>query len=79
MAPNVQDSFFAGHLGLASFELAVDDRLSDEVGELIAGLPISAPASFVDRWFTLFRFEADWDGKWWEDMPWEHVKSWAVD
>lgn len=79
MAPNVQDYEFAGHLGLASFELALDDRLSDEVGEFIAGLPITAPASFVARWFTLFRFEADWDGHWWEDMPWQHVKSWDVD
>lgn len=76
MAPNVQDYTFAGHLGLASFELALDDRLSDEVGEFIAGLPITAPASFVARWFTLFRFEADWNGHWWDDMPWTHVKSW---
>ncbi len=75
-APNVQDYQFAAHLGLASFELREDNRLSDEVGEFIAGLPISPPASFVARWYTLFRFSADWNGPWWEAMPWHHVRSW---
>lgn len=78
MAPNVRDYIFAGHLGLASFELAVDNRLSDEVGDFIAGLPITAPASFIARWYTLFRFEAEWRGHWWEDMPWRHLKSWEA-
>lgn len=78
LAPNVQDYFFAGHLGLASFELAVDNRLSDEVGEFIAGLPITAPTSFVARWYTLFEFRADWSGHWWNDMPWRHVTSWEA-
>jgi hypothetical protein len=78
LAPNVQDYTFAGHLGLASFELSVDNRLSDEVGEFIAGLPITFPSSFVARWYTLFEFQADWSGPWWEDMPWRHVKSWEA-
>ncbi len=78
LAPNVQDYTFAGHMGLASFELHVDNRLSDEVGEFIAGLPITAPASFVARWYTLFQFRADWSGHWWNDMPWRHVKSWEA-
>lgn len=78
LAPNVQDYTFAGHMGLASFELHIDNRLSDEVGEFIAGLPITAPASFVARWYTLFQFRADWSGHWWNDMPWRHVKSWEA-
>jgi hypothetical protein len=78
LAPNVQDYNFAGHLGLASFELHVDNRLSDEVGEFISGLPIRPPQSFVARWYTLFQFEADWSGYWWENMPWRHVKSWEA-
>jgi hypothetical protein len=78
LAPNVQDYTFAGHLGLASFELIVDDRLSDEVGEFIAALPVDPPASFEARWYTLFQFQADWTGHWWENMPWRHVKSWDV-
>jgi hypothetical protein len=77
-APNVQDYTFAAHLGLASFELHVDNRLSDEVGEFIAGLPITFPSSFVARWYTLFEFHADWSGQWWENMPWRHVKSWEA-
>ena len=78
LAPNVEDYTFAGHMGLASFELHVDNRLSDEVGEFISGLPISAPASFAARWYTLFEFRADWSGHWWNDMPWRHVKSWEA-
>lgn len=75
-APNVADYHFAAHLGLASFELREDNRLSDEVEEFIAGLPVNAPSSFVARWYTLFRFSADWAGRWWQDMPWRHVHSW---
>lgn len=74
----VADYEFAAHLGLASFELHVDQRLSDEVGDFIAGLPIVAPASFAARWYTLFEFRADWNGPWWENMPWRHVKSWQA-
>ena len=78
LAPNVQDYQFAAHLSLASFELAIEPRLTYEVGEFIAGLPIFAPASFVARSYSLFRFRADWSGHWWNDMPWAHVKSWNV-
>lgn len=70
---------FAGHLGLASHDLAVDDRLSDEVGEYIAGLPLVPPASFVARWYSLFQFRADWNGPWWEDLSWCHIKSWDTE
>lgn len=75
-APNVQDYHYAGHLGLASFELREDNRLSDEVEEFIAGLPVNVPTSFVGRWYTLFHFNADWNGPWWQDMPWRHAHSW---
>ncbi len=78
LAPNVQDYTFAAHLGLASFELHVDNRLTPEVGEFIAGLPIVPPSSFLARWYTLFEFRADWSGYWWENMPWRHVKSWEA-
>lgn len=78
LAPNVQDYRFAAHLSLASFELSIDDRLTREVGEFIEGLPISPPASFVAGHYSLFRFQADWSGHWWTDMPWEHIRSWDV-
>jgi hypothetical protein len=78
LAPNVQDYTFAAHLGLASFELHVDGRLSDEVGDFIRGLPIVPPTSFVARWYSLIQFRADWSGHWWNDMPWRHVTSWEA-
>ena len=76
----VADYEFAGHLGLASHELLLDDHLADEVGEYLAGLPLSpAPASFVARWYTLYRFtSAAWDGHWWETLAWDHVRSWRA-
>jgi hypothetical protein len=78
LAPNVQDYEFYAHLSLASFELAVEPRLTREVGEFIAGLPIVAPASFVASTYSLFRFRADWTSHWWNDMPWTHLASWDV-
>ena len=74
----VADYEFAGHLGLASHELAVDGRLSDEIGEFITGLPLQAPSSFVAEWYSLFEFRADWAGPWWEHLTWRHLKSWRA-
>ncbi len=44
LTPNLPDYVFAAHLGLASFEVHVDDRLCDEVAEFLTGLPVVAPA-----------------------------------
>jgi hypothetical protein len=74
----VADYEFAGHLGLASHELAVDSRISDEIGEFIAGLPLVAPASFAAEWYSLFEFKADWTAPWWEHLTWRHLKSWRA-
>lgn len=78
LAPNVQDYQFAAHLTLAGFDISLDRRLRLEVDEFIRGLPITAPPSFQADWYTLFEFRADWDGRWWENMPSRHVKSWDV-
>jgi hypothetical protein len=69
---------FAAHLGLAGHELFVDNRLSDEIGDFLAGLPLAPPASFVARWYSLFEFRADWTGHWWQDMSWRLVRSWEA-
>ncbi|WP_153302204.1 hypothetical protein [Microbacterium foliorum] len=78
LAPNVQDYRFGAHLTLAGFDLDVDPRLTDEVHEYIDGLPITAPASFSLRWFSLFEFQADWAGEWWRAMTSRHLHSWEV-
>lgn len=72
----IADYKFAAHLGLAAHELTIDNRLSDEVGEFLAGLPITPPVSFVAKWYSLFELRADWSGHWWEDLSWEHLHSW---
>jgi hypothetical protein len=74
----VEDYEFAGHIGLGSHDLALATRLSDEVGEFLAGLPISAPTSFETRFFTLFEFTADWSAHWWEHLEWRHIRSWEA-
>ena len=79
LAPNVQDYTFNAHLSLASFDLGLDPRLKPEVSEFIEGLPIAPPVSFVLRWYTLFELtSSDWNGRWWEDQTWRHVKSWEA-
>lgn len=73
----VEDYTFAGHLGLASHDLKVENHLADEVGEFIAGLPLGAPASFVAHWYSLIEFRADdWSEQWWRSLSWRHLRSW---
>ncbi|MFL5999271.1 MAG: hypothetical protein ACJ736_34120 [Streptomyces sp.] len=78
MVTPVAEYRFAAHLGLASHELAVDNRLSKEVGDFLAGLPLHAPESFAARWYSLFEFQADWSGHWWQNMSWRHLHSWEA-
>jgi hypothetical protein len=74
----VADYAFTAHLGLAAHELCIDNRLTDEVGEFLAGLPLQPPASFVARWYSLLEFRSGWSGRWWENMSWRHLHSWEV-
>lgn len=78
LVPPVSQYKFAGHMGLASHDLRVDPHLGDEVGEFIAGLGLTPPSSFVARWYSLFEFQSDWDGHWWETLRWRHLHSWDV-
>jgi len=78
LTPGPADYSFAAHLSLAAHELAIDNRLSDEIGEFLEGLPITPPASFTARWYSLFEFRADWSSYWWEHMTWRHLRSWDV-
>lgn len=73
------DAEFFGHIGLASHELSTDRSAADEVGEFIATLPIAPPpAGFEAGWYSLLRFDADWQGDWREGMTWRRVRSWHV-
>ncbi|MBW9093076.1 hypothetical protein JNB62_05225 [Microbacterium jejuense] len=78
LAPNVQEYRFAAHLTLAGFDLDVEPRLTEEVHDYIAGLPIVAPSSFTLHWLSLFEFHADWRGEWWRAMTSRHIHSWEV-
>lgn len=70
---------FAGHIGLASHDLKVDDHLVDEVGEYIAELPFRPPGAFDARWYSLIEFHADdWSGHWWQSLSWRHIRSWRI-
>jgi hypothetical protein len=78
MVTPVAEYKFAAHLGLASHELVVDNRLSQEVGDFLAGLPLQPPASFLARWYSVFEFRADWSSQWWQHMTWRHIHSWEA-
>jgi hypothetical protein len=78
MTPPVAEYEFAGHVGLASHDLAVDGHLSAEVGDFLAGLPLRPPPSFIARWYSLFEFRTDWSGHWWLDLTWRHIRSWEA-
>lgn len=76
--PFVPEKFWA-HFSLASHDLRAREDLRDEVEEFIRALPIDFSQSFQAEWITLFRFHsADWNGQWWHDLTWEHVKSWRL-
>ncbi len=69
---------FWAHLSLASHDLLVDPRLSSEVGEYIAGLPITWPSRSVAEVVSLFAFTADWERRWWDELRWTHLRSWML-
>ncbi|WGD37676.1 heme utilization protein [Lysinibacter sp. HNR] len=76
--PFDKDSFRA-HLSLASHELVFRPDLSSEVEEFIRALPIVPPSEFDARIVALYRFTApDWSGHWWENLSWEHLRSWKL-
>ena len=79
LVPQVGETEFWAHLSLASHDMrGARDRL-EEIGEFLAGLPISAPPSFTAKWFTLFAFETDdWTGEWWRSLRWTHQRSWSL-
>jgi len=72
------DAFWA-HFSVASHDLIVEPRLSDEVGAFIAGLPITWPTRSVAEVVSLFAFRSDdWRAQWWSTLSWRHVRSWTL-
>lgn len=70
---------FRAHLSLASHELQARPDLSDEVEEFIRALPFEPSPRFEARDVALYRFfSADWSRRWWEDLTWEHVRTWRL-
>jgi hypothetical protein len=78
LAPNIADYRFQAHLSLGSFDLQLREDLVEEASAFLRGVPATAPQSFPARWYSLFRFEAEWSGPWWEQMTWQHVTSWEA-
>lgn len=79
LVATVAESEFWGHLSLASHDLLVDSTLSDEVGEFLADLPVTAPASFSAQVVSLYETTSrDWNGHWWKTLRCIHRKSWTL-
>ncbi|MBZ4487541.1 2'-5' RNA ligase family protein [Microbacterium sp. cx-55] len=70
---------FHAHLSLASHDLYVRPDLYAEVGEFIRELDVPVPAGFVGRTVVMYRTAcADWSGRWWQTMTWEHIRTWRL-
>lgn len=78
LATPVDAYVFSAHMGLASHDLEVDTRMSAEIGEFIAELPITAPRSFTARWYSLYETRSNWEGQWWHNLRWRNLKSWRA-
>ncbi|HSP01722.1 MAG TPA: hypothetical protein VLN90_09725, partial [Thioalkalivibrio sp.] len=66
-------------LSLASHDLSDRHDLRDEVEEYLRAIPMEVPATFMAEWITLFRFHSgNWNGDWWHDLTWQHVRSWKL-
>lgn len=76
--PFVPEKFWA-HFSLASHDLRAREDIRDEVEEFLRGIPMDYSKTFTAEWITLFRFHsADWNSEWWQDLTWQHVKSWRL-
>lgn len=70
---------FAAHLSLASHDLYERPDLHDEVGEFVAGLAVPVPPGFRGDTVVLYRTSsADWTGRWWRTLEFEHLRSWRL-
>lgn len=70
---------FWAHFSLASHDLRDREDLRDEVEEYLRTIPMEYSKTFTAEWITLYRFHsADWNSEWWQDLTWDHVKSWRL-
>jgi hypothetical protein len=70
---------FRAHLSLASHDLLVRPDLTEEVGEYLRALPFTPPPQFVGDTVALYRTSsADWSGRWWTTLTWEHIHTWRL-
>jgi hypothetical protein len=70
---------YRAHLSLASHDLYQWPHLHDEVGEYLRALPVDPPDTFSGDTVALYRTaSADWSGRWWRTLTWEHVHSWRL-
>ncbi len=67
---------FHPHLTLVMRDMRRE--LQEEVLAFIRdGGPVGPP-QFVSTTYHLYRFAADWSGKWWQNLTWELIQSWRV-
>jgi hypothetical protein len=70
---------FRGHLSLASHELMERRDLAEEVGEYLRAVPVERPEHFRGDTVALYATaSADWSGRWWRTLTWEHLHTWRL-
>lgn len=67
------------HCTLAAQDLGERAELREEVFEYLDALGFNVRGEFLADTFTLYRFTSQaWDGRWWESMRWDLLKSWRL-
>lgn len=74
----VAEGSFWGHLSVASHDLQMNPGLADEVCTFLETLVVTPPPTFRAVVYSLFEFNSEWDGHWWESLSWKHLKSWTI-
>lgn len=70
---------FYGHMSLAAHDLGLRPDLAEEVLQYLLELSIDARGNYLATTASLYRFETDdWNGRWWEQLAWTHLKSFPL-
>jgi hypothetical protein len=70
---------FHGHVSLASHDLAERRDLAEEVGDYLRAVPVDPPRRFWGDTVALYSTaSADWSGRWWRTLTWEHLHTWRL-
>jgi 2'-5' RNA ligase superfamily len=76
---NYEPDTFRGHVSLASHDLIDRRDLAEEVVDYLRAVPVDPPPRFSGDTVALYATaSADWSGRWWRTLSWEHLHTWRL-